>query len=523
MSDKASSDTQLEIKERYQAFIRNSSEGIWRFELKKPIPLSLPTEKKIELCFKDGYLAEANDAMARMYGFTSAKDITGIPLSEFMIQSDPQNIAYLTAFFENGYKLTGVESHEKDNEGNPKIFRNSLVGVVENNHILRAWGTQQDVTEQRTALHNLERSEQRLTLALQASAVGLWEWDVEKNELYWSDELKVLFGLKRTDSITYEKYLTLLHPDDRPSTQKIIQESMKTGDPYHVEHRVVWPDGSIHWFLGKGRAILKNGKVIRMIGTTTNIDDSKHASALAEAYSQLKSQRAQLIELNKTKDEFIALASHQLRTPATAVKQYIGLLLDEIPGPLTADQTQYLQIAFDSNERQLRIINDLLKTAQIDSDRYSLAKQEENIATIIRDCAIDLKDMFEMRRQTLELQDIIDIKLDMDANEMKLVIMNLLENASKYSYPGTTIKILMKRTPKRIEIDVVDTGVGIDEADSKRIFDKFTRINNELSDTVIGTGFGLYWVKRIVTLHGGTIRVKSSPGKGSTFMIRLPI
>jgi signal transduction histidine kinase len=101
--------------------------------------------------------------------------------------------------------------------------------------------------------------------------------------------------------------------------------------------------------------------------------------------------------------------------------------------------------------------------------------------------------------------------------------VNLLENASKYSYPDTEIRVTMKKTAKRVEISVQDSGVGVSKADAKRIFDKFTRVDNELSDTVTGTGFGLYWVKRIVRMHGGSIRVDSEVGKGATFTMRLPL
>jgi len=105
---------------------------------------------------------------------------------------------------------------------------------------------------------------------------------------------------------------------------------------------------------------------------------------------------------------------------------------------------------------------------------------------------------------------------------MKLVITNLLENASKYTYPGNKITVTVTQRNKLVKIKVIDEGVGIDKPDLKRIFDKFTRVNNELSDTVSGSGLGLYWVKRIVKLHKGSVEVISTPKKGSTFKVKLP-
>lgn len=511
-----------ESQERYQAFIQNSSEGIWRFEMEQPISVKLPVKKQLELFFKHAYLAEANESFSRMYGIDDLKSLIGARLGDFLPPDDPENIAYLTAFIKNGYRLSGVESHEITPAGEERYFRNSLIGIIEDGQIKRAWGSQQDVTEQRRVTEKLKLSEERLSLALQSSMMGLWEWNVETGELYWSNELKKLYGLKLSEQVDYEKYQSLIHPDDRAHITEVIERHRTSGAMYQFEHRIIWPNGAVHWMLGKGRAILVDGKAVRMIGTTTNIDDVKQADELADALKLLKKQRVQLLELNKTKDEFIALASHQLRTPATSVKQYIGLLLEEFAGPLTADQEQYLQVAFDSNERQLRIIDDLLKTAQIDSSLYVLDKKKQNIADIIRGSTAELADMLASRRQSVRFENLEDVILDIDASEVKLVILNLLENASKYSHPGTTIRIIMKRRKRDVSIHVIDTGVGIDAKDQKRIFEKFTRINNELSDTVTGTGFGLYWVKRIVGLHGGTIKVRSAPGKGSEFIINFP-
>lgn len=388
--------TELEReKERYAAFVRNSHEGIWCFEVEQPISVDLPVDDQIRYCFEHAYLAEANDAMGRMYGFESSAPLIGTRLPDLMPRDDPQNIAYLKAWIENDYHLSEVETHEIDTHGNDKYFRNSLVGVIEDGKITRAWGTQVDVTE-----------------------------------------------LKR-------------------------------------------------------------------------------AAELEATNRTLKSQRAQLLAVNKTKDEFIALASHQLRTPATAVKQYVGMLLDEFAGPLNAEQTQYLQIAFDSNERQLHIISDLLKTAQIDSQLYRLTKDTHDVAAIVRSAASDLATTLQLMRHTIEWDTEDTVECLVDKQEMKLVFVNLIENASKYSYPGSTINVKIRATKKSVDVSIKDSGVGIAKTDQKRIFDKFTRVDNDLSDTVTGTGFGLYWVKRIVGLHGGSITVRSAPGKGATFTVRL--
>jgi signal transduction histidine kinase len=145
--NRSASDEDISAHERYRAFIAQSTEGIWRFELEQPVPINMPPDELIEAAYKYGYLAECNDAMARMYGMESAEQITGARLGELLIRSDPNNIAYLKAFIDSGFKLTDAESHEKDNNGNDKYFLNNFIGVIENGRLLRAWGTQRDITD----------------------------------------------------------------------------------------------------------------------------------------------------------------------------------------------------------------------------------------------------------------------------------------------------------------------------------------------------------------------------------------
>jgi PAS domain S-box-containing protein len=146
----------LKSESRYRAFIANSSEGIWRYELEEPVPVSLPEDEQIELFYKHAYLAECNDAMARMYGFEKAGDMIGVRLAETMPRSDPRNINYLRDLIRSGYRLEKEETYEKDVHGNIHVFLNNYIGVVENGFLVRAWGVQRDITAQKLAEHQKE-------------------------------------------------------------------------------------------------------------------------------------------------------------------------------------------------------------------------------------------------------------------------------------------------------------------------------------------------------------------------------
>lgn len=149
-------------EERYRAFVKQSTEGIWRYEFLEPIYTKLPVEDQIKNIFKYGYLAECNDVFAKLYGYDSANDIVGARIGELLIESEPKNIEYLRTSILNGYKVDNIESIEKDKFDNKKVFVNNLVGIVENDYLIRLWGSQRDISEAKKAQEELSKTQFRL-------------------------------------------------------------------------------------------------------------------------------------------------------------------------------------------------------------------------------------------------------------------------------------------------------------------------------------------------------------------------
>jgi signal transduction histidine kinase len=239
----------------------------------------------------------------------------------------------------------------------------------------------------------------------------------------------------------------------------------------------------------------------------------------------LETQRIQqLVEVNRSKDEFIALASHQLRTPATAVKQYVGMLLDGYAGELSKDQVTMLKTAYQSNERQLLVVNDILKIAQLDLEKVVLKPRRRNLATLIETVLKDVYPAAVERSQHVDyLKPDTPVQASVDGEFFRMAIGNIIDNASKYTPEGGAITITLDGYaggPPTIEVR--DEGVGIAPEDMEKLFKKFSRIQNPLSVKVGGTGLGLYWANEIIELHGGTVQVSSRLGKGTSFLITLP-
>jgi signal transduction histidine kinase len=238
---------------------------------------------------------------------------------------------------------------------------------------------------------------------------------------------------------------------------------------------------------------------------------------------KLTNERADLLALNDSKDEFISLASHQLRTPATGVKQYIGMLMEGFAGTVTPKQRDMLERAFESNERQLQIISDLLNIARIDSGKVVLEKSRTNLNALLNDVVHEQSSKFRSRGQSIQFKSPPKpTYAQVDYKRLRMVFENLLDNASKYSPPNTIISLQIKEVFWGIQISVKDQGVGIARKDIAKLFQKFSRIKNPLSQQVGGSGLGLYWVKRVIDLHRGSVEVSSRLNKGTTFVVSLP-
>lgn len=229
------------------------------------------------------------------------------------------------------------------------------------------------------------------------------------------------------------------------------------------------------------------------------------------------------IELEKSKDEFIALASHQLRTPATSVKQYAGMLMADFAGPLTPDQMDMMKKVYESNERQINIVNDLLRVAQIDAGKVSLSLADVELNSLLDDVVGEYRQKFAERAQKVELHlPEKAVWAHIDRERFRMALENLVDNASKYTPEEKHIAITLAEDTDNSIITIADQGVGIPKEDKQRIFQKFSRLDNPLSIKVGGTGLGLYWVEKILHLHQAEVRVDSKVGSGTKFTILIP-
>ncbi len=229
------------------------------------------------------------------------------------------------------------------------------------------------------------------------------------------------------------------------------------------------------------------------------------------------------VELENAKDEFISIASHQLRTPATVVKQYMGMLIEGYVGRLTKEQSEMLQKAYTYNDTQLHIINDLLKVAQADANKIIAVRKEIDFVELLSDIVASHTAKYKERGLTLSCNsEESSVLCTVDPLHMRMVFENLLSNALKYSPDKSKVTVSVSGATDHLIITVADQGIGIAERDIPRLFQKFSRIHNPQS-SASGTGLGLYWAKKLLDLHGGTITISSKLNKGTTFTVTIPM
>jgi signal transduction histidine kinase len=233
---------------------------------------------------------------------------------------------------------------------------------------------------------------------------------------------------------------------------------------------------------------------------------------------QLKESNIKLKALDETKDDFISMASHQLRTPLTSVKGYISLVLEGDAGKLTPLQKQMLEQAYTSSQRMVYLIADLLNVSRLKTGKFIIESKPVNLAKIVNEEMAQLKETAKSRQLTMDYAQPEDFpELMLDETKIRQVIMNFADNAIYYTPAGGKIKVELANGPTTIELRIIDNGLGVPKAEQPHLFTKFYRAVNARKARPDGTGLGLFMAKKVIAAQGGALLFDSTEGKGSTF------
>lgn len=246
---------------------------------------------------------------------------------------------------------------------------------------------------------------------------------------------------------------------------------------------------------------------------------------VANATRELRASNAQLQRLDKAKDEFVSMASHQLRTPLTTVKGYLSMVMEGDAGEITAEQRRLLDEAFMSSERMVNLINDFLNISRIQTGKFMVDKHPFDLVRLIEQEIDRLKPNASSRKLEFIFKKPVDFPMvNIDEAKMREVVMNFADNALYYSHEGAKIDVdLFMDKAGQINFTVTDTGIGVPVDEQPRLFSKFYRAGNAKRQRPDGTGVGLFLAKKIIVAHGGKLIFESAEGKGSKFGFSLPV
>lgn len=362
------------------------------------------------------------------------------------------------------------------------------------------------VNTENAADDRLRISEERFRAFVTATADGVYSMSPD-----WH-EMRYLVGkdfIPDTTDPTGTWLTRYILPEDHPRVLSAIEDAIRNKGVFELEHRVIRTDGTLGWTFSRAVPILSSqGEIVEWFGTARDVTDRKdHEESLREA--------------DQRKDEFMAMLAHELRNPLAPMVNALALLR------IANKDDSLLEKARAILERQLnaltRLVDDLFDMARITSGRLDLRSERMELGPVVSRALEAARPLIEIRGHSVSVTIAERIEIDADPNRLQQILVNLLNNAAKYTNPRGRIEVSVRRERQRAVMSVKDTGIGIEPELLEKLFQPFTQGNRSAARSEGGLGLGLSITRRLVEAHGGTIEVRSTVGRGSEFIVRLPL
>ncbi len=398
-----------------------------------------------------------------------------------------------------------------DMQGNIQYIIHQVTDVTHEELLKK--DSQQVISARKEAENQLVQEKNKLELLVENLPVGVFIVKAPSGEPMLINKVgKQLLGRDistNTTKVNYTHFYQTVRDDGTPfpNNELPLVQAMESGEPVLNKTGInaKRPDGSI-MSLRVSAVPLKdeNGDIISAMAVFEDITKEK--------------------EVDRMKTEFISLSSHQLRTPLTAMKWFLELLLAGDTGPLTKEQREYLTNVELSNERMINLVNSLLNVSRIESGRIIVDPVPTRLDELVQEVVTDLKAKIEERHQNIvvTVEDNLPL-INVDRKLIRQVYLNLLTNAVKYSPKKSKIKVHISKKEDAVVSEVADKGFGIPKEDHKKVFSKFYRGGNAIKLDTDGNGLGMYLVKAIIESSQGSIWFESEAGEGTTFWFSLPL
>ena len=408
----------------------------------------------------------------------------------------------------------------------PALRRNLLVTGVLSLLLLGFGGVNvRDQLRMARSQRALARSEAGLKEAQQLAGLGSWEHDLASGRLLWSDEVYRIFevdpGLLQP---SFERFLDLVHPDDRTMVQQAFDASVKDRRTYNVVHRVLLPGGRVKYVRERGATEYDGDRPVRSMGTVLDITEVRTAQlALQQLNDELESRvterTRELAQANRELEAFAYSVSHDLRTPLRSIHGFACVLEEEEAGQLSDAGRRHLKRIQDGSRRMGQLITDLLSLTHL--NRARMHQEPVNLSELALSIAGELRRSEPQREVDWHID--VGLQAMADPGLMRVVLQNLLGNAWKYTSQTPQARISFTREKGAAGMTtfcVRDNGAGFDMAYAEQLFQPFRRLHAH--HEFEGSGVGLATVSRVIRRHGGEVRGEGAVGQGAAFYFTLP-
>lgn len=447
----------------------------------------------------DSIVTSWNTAAQKLFGY-SAEEMIGQPITKIIPTDRLFEEAEIIDKIQNGQIVEHFQTKRMDKHGNLLDISLSISPIRNNDgKIIGASKIARNITREKEAEERVRQSERQFRQLADALPQLVWTTDKNGNGEFASKRWKEYTGLNISLPESWDK---VVHPDDLASIMTAWVYSLETGVAYRAEARLRNRDGSYRWHSVQGEPIRNQaGEIVKWCGAFTDIEEQK----LRE----------------KEKDNFISVASHEMKTPLTSLKGYVQLLQDMFSNSDDETAIQFLNTLERQVEKLINLVKDLFDVTKMKEGLLTLSNGSFVMDDLIREVVDSMKHGIKSHTLVMELDAPVNITADRE--RIGQVLINLISNAVRYSPEANKVIVTSVINGNFVIVCVQDFGIGISGDMHTRIFDRFFRVNEEEVTTSPGLGLGLYISSEIIRRHSGKIAVSSEKGKGSSFCFTLPI
>jgi PAS domain S-box-containing protein len=481
---------------------------------------------------------ELDERMCAIWG--KSQDMTTISLSQVIEQIHPEDQARVelavgaalnprsNGTYEIEYRIVRDDGRER------WIFANGqaqFAGEGASRQAIQFIGTALDITERKQVEAALHESEERLRTLTATIPQLIWSATPDGNVDYLSEQWADYIGLplERLDDWNWQQ---VIHSEDLPNSLRDWERSLQSSEPLEIQHRFRYHTGEWRWHLVRGTPIKDEmGQITRWVGTCTDIQSEVDTKTALQASYEAEQQARALAEVareeaqaaNRVKDEFLAVLSHELRSPLNPILGWARLLQSNKLNPVR--QIEALKTIERNAELQAQLIEDLLDISRIMQGKLSFTAAPVHL-TLVIPAALET---VRLAAEAKNIQILLDLTPDLapvsgDAGRLQQVVWNLLTNAVKFTPQGGRVTVELRQLEGLAQIRVVDAGKGINSQFLPYVFEYFRQEDGSTTRKFGGLGLGLAIVRQLVELHGGTVFVESAgENQGATFTVRLPL